>query len=241
MTDFNQSNWAKAEFSKQYVENADIYIVERRRMFDILKSFYRHYLADRPDCRMLDIGCGDGIVTSEILKTRSSITAVLIDASENMLSQARERLKGYQSIDFLKSSFQETIRNNIISDQEFDFIVSSMAIHHLATDEKKSLFKGIYRWLRSGGYFVNIDVVLAPSESLDKWYMKAWQEWMDEKKISMGIEDDPSQNIVQRYKNNDDNNPDTLDGQINALKEIGFKDVDCFYKYGIFTMFGGKK
>ena len=186
-------------------------------------------------------GSGDGVVTSELLKTGSSITAMLIDGSENMLSQARARLKGYQSTDFLKASFQDIIRNNIISGQEFDFIVSSMAIHHLGMDEKNSLFKGIYSWLRSGGYFVNIDVVLAPSESLDKWYMEAWREWMDEKKISLGIENDPSLNIIQRYKRNEDNKPDTLDSQINALKEIGFKDVDCFYKYGIFTMYGGKK
>ena len=55
MTDFNRSNWAKEEFSKQYVENADIYIVERRRMFDILKSFYRHFLDDRTDAEFCDL------------------------------------------------------------------------------------------------------------------------------------------------------------------------------------------
>jgi tRNA (cmo5U34)-methyltransferase len=35
--------------------------------------------------------------------------------------------------------------------------------------------------------------------------------------------------------------PDTLAAQLNALQTIGFEDVDCFYKYGIFTMYGGKK
>jgi len=34
---------------------------------------------------------------------------------------------------------------------------------------------------------------------------------------------------------------DTLTDQLNALNEIGFKDMDCFYKYGIFAMYGGKK
>lgn len=46
---------------------------------------------------------------------------------------------------------------------------------------------------------------------------------------------------MRRYKDNKDNKPDTLDNQINALKEVGFKEVDCFYKYGVFTMYGGKK
>jgi tRNA (cmo5U34)-methyltransferase len=37
------------------------------------------------------------------------------------------------------------------------------------------------------------------------------------------------------------NKPDTLKNQMDTLREIGFKDVDCFYKYGIFSMFGGRK
>ncbi|MBI1810495.1 MAG: hypothetical protein HY035_09030 [Nitrospirae bacterium] len=46
---------------------------------------------------------------------------------------------------------------------------------------------------------------------------------------------------MRRYKDNKDNKPDTLGNQLGALKKIGFKEVDCFYKYGIFTMYGGKK
>ncbi len=32
MTNFNESRWAKPEFSKEYRDNADIYIVESRKM-----------------------------------------------------------------------------------------------------------------------------------------------------------------------------------------------------------------
>ena len=35
--------------------------------------------------------------------------------------------------------------------------------------------------------------------------------------------------------------PFKLDEVKEALQEIGFKNVDCFYKYGIFTIFGGKR
>jgi tRNA (cmo5U34)-methyltransferase len=36
-----------------------------------------------------------------------------------------------------------------------------------------------------------------------------------------------------------ENKPDTPNVQLNALRTIGFKDVDCYYQYGIFTMYGG--
>ena len=88
---------------------------------------------------------------------------------------------------------------------------------------------------------MNIDVVLAPTDPLDIWYMELWQEWMDEKKALLEIKGEPSTDIVKRYKDLEENKPNTLNAQLNAMKEIGFKDVDCFYKYGIFTIFGGKK
>ncbi len=34
----------------------------------------------------------------------------------------------------------------------------------------------IYAHLKTDGYFLNIDVMLAPTEALDGWYMKLWQD-----------------------------------------------------------------
>jgi tRNA (cmo5U34)-methyltransferase len=47
--------------------------------------------------------------------------------------------------------------------------------------------------------------------------------------------------IPDKYKANPDNIPDTLESQLEVLKDIGFEDVDCYCKYGIFSMFGGSK
>ena len=88
---------------------------------------------------------------------------------------------------------------------------------------------------------MNIDCILAPTETLEQWYLALWNEWIDEKKKAAGIEGNYFDDIIRRYKDNKDNKPDTLDDQLNALKVIGFRDVDCFYKYGIFVMYGGRK
>jgi tRNA (cmo5U34)-methyltransferase len=125
--------------------------------------------------------------------------------------------------------------------QGFDFAVSSLAIHHLRMDEKRRLFERIYSVLNPGGFFVNIDVVLSPSDVLDGWYMSLWKEWITERKFALGLKGDYYEDIVWRYKDNKDNKPDTLDDQLNALKTVGYKDVDCLYKYGIFTMYSGRK
>ena len=93
MTEFNKSNWSRAEFAQEYRENADIYIVERRRLLEILKSFYRHFLANKERKNILDLGCGDGIITHKLLEIDESMVATLIDGSEEIgRASCRERV-----------------------------------------------------------------------------------------------------------------------------------------------------
>lgn len=240
MTDFYRTNWAKSEFSKHYRENADIFIVERGRMLAILQSFYLHFVKKDKNTSLLDLGCGDGIVTAAIAETDASVSATLIDGSEEMLTKARERLKGFLNAKYICATFQDLLGGRILTDS-FDISASSLAIHHLTMEEKAALFKTIYSHLNAGGYIVNIDVVLAPDENLEQWYLRLWREWMDEKRILLGIEDDRFSGIIDRYKELEENKPDRLEDQLRALKVCGFKEIDCYYKYGIFTMFGGRK
>lgn len=240
MTEFNKSQWTKPEFTQQYRDSADVYIVERRRLLESLKSFYGHLIGNKPNSNILDLGCGDGIVIYELLRVDNSIGATLIDGSEDMLNKAKDRLKDFKNVHYIRASFQE-ILNNSIPLQMYDFIVSSLAIHHLTMEEKTALFKTIYAHLNIDAYFLNIDVILAPSVALEQWYLLLWKQWIAERKSFLGIEGNQYDDIIRRYKDNTDNKPDTLGAQLKALQTIGFKDVDCFYKYGIFTMYGGRK
>lgn len=209
-------------------------------MFAIARSFADCFMPPAGGKRMLDLGCGDGILTEELLRLDHSLSVTLVDGSEDMLLKAKERLKRHKEPHFIKASFQELLSGNIIS-PGFDLVVSSMAIHHLATDEKSALFGLIHRWLDEGGCFINLDVVLAPTDTLDSWYMKLWADWMDEKRAAMRFEGEDTWDVIRRYKSTGDNKPDLLETQLEALRASGFKEVDCYYKYGIFTIYGGRK
>ena len=240
MTEFNNTRWADKEFAEQYIDNAEIYILERQRMFGIMRSCIRHFLSGKKDIRVLDLGCGDGIVTSNVLDVDNSISATLVDASAEMLEKAKERFKGIRNIDYVKATFQEIVEN-ALPEKGYDVVVSSMAIHHLNMDEKQNFFAAISRHMRSGGHFINIDVVLPPSGPLDEWYMKLWEEWMDEKRAELKAFDEPSGDVIVRYKKGRENQPDTIEYQLDVLRSAGFTDVDCYYKYGIFVVYGGTK
>lgn len=240
MSDFEKSSWGDSGFGQEYREKADIYVIERRRLFSILKSFYRHFLPGEKGKRVLDLGAGDGVITRELLDVDPSLRPTLIDGSAEMLATAAERLENVEDITYLQATFQD-LTGGMELPGGYHFIVSSLAIHHLEADDKRKLYELAYDLLVPDGLFMNIDLVRAPKDAVEEWYMSLWREWIDERKASLGFEGDIFGEIIRRYKDNEDNRLDTLDDQLSMLIGAGFRDVDCYYKYGIFTIFGGRK
>ena len=83
------------------------------------------------------------------------------------------------------------------------------------------------------------DVIAPMSDWIESWYLRLWREWIDQypdKTASAGMDV-----IPEKYKESPDDFPDTLETHLDILKETGFKNVDCFLKYGIFALFGGFK
>jgi len=241
MDTFHQSAWADEEFSKNYLEKADIYIPERRKMIGTMSSLFDYFYHDKRGSYVLDLGCGDGVLTEALLAKQDSLIATLVDGSRTMLQKARERLKSHPQLSFVQASFQDILTGRA-SLENYDFCVSSMAIHHLDMKEKAALFKYIAGHLKSNGRFVNIDVVLPASEELEEWYFSHWREWMQKMFGQINVKDEVPEDIIRRYKDPASmNRPDTLADQLEALKDAGLSEVDCYYKNGIFTVFGGKK
>jgi tRNA (cmo5U34)-methyltransferase len=207
MTSFNDSNWSDSRFSKEYRYQADGYVPERRKLIEIAQSLYRYFIrSDRPR-RILDLGCGDGMMVQELLTVDDSIDAILVDGSSAMLEAADKRLAHFEKTHFVKASFQDLLIQDPLKDT-FCFVVSSLAIHHLVMAQKVDLFNYIHRHLDRAGLFLNIDVVLSPTDELEDCYLTLWQEWIDAHAAD-------SKNaallpIPKKYKDNSDNTPDPL-------------------------------
>lgn len=241
MTDFRQSAWADNRFAENYLDKADIYVVERRKMFWFVSSLFSHFIERREGIKLLELGCGDAALTEELLKNNKGISVTLLDGGEGMLQKAKEKLKEYRNTTFIQATFQDLL-NGKVKLETYDFCVSSMAIHHLDMNEKASLFRLIESWLKPGGYFVDVDVVLAPSKELEEWYFAIWKDWLGHMMKQYNVHDEVPEDLIRRYQDPSSmNRPDTIADQLRALETAGFVDVDCYFKNGIFVVFGGKK
>lgn len=238
MSKFEKSQWADSKFSQNYRDEANVYLPFRSQLIGITKSFYNHFISQDTEARILDRGCGEGLFIQELLKSFSPAKIVLVDGSVKMLEAARDRLGNRMNVSFILATFQTLVTNDPL-EENFDFIYSSLALHHLPFEEKRNLFAYIHKHLSPGGYFVHYDVVVPPTEKLETWYLSLWRQWIQGRQAKDRGEE--LLGIPDQYKANPDNIPDTLESQLEVLKDVGFEDVDCYFKYGIFSLFGGSK
>lgn len=233
--------WDNKEFVDFYTNSANVIMLERQRTIRILLEIVAFHFPSLSGLNILDLGCGDGIITKYIYNKSPNNNFYLVDASEEMLNKAKENLNN-SNISYRHLTFEDYCESQS-EDCKYDLVLSANAIHHLDFIQKTALFTNIYKELKTGGLFLNIDPVHPSSAHSEEIQFEIWRNWMNETLEKNGNENEIGKfdNIPSVYKNNLENKPSGLWDQLQTLSKCGFRDVDCFYKYSIFAVFGGTK
>lgn len=155
--------------------------------------------------RFIDLGTGDGRLLAAVRERHPGATAVGLDASEPMLAQAAQRFGGDPLVELRKHDLNVPFGDV----GPADAVVSGLAIHHLEDDRKREVFGEIHALLTPGGVFANLDLVSAASSRLHERFRREIGR----------VEDDPSDRLAG------------LSEQLGWLREAGFGEVDCHFKW----------
>jgi len=101
--------------------------------------------------KVLDLGCGTGNITKEVKKRYPQAHVTCVDLAENMIEIAQYKLAEYEDIEYHVAD----LRDFQYGEDNYDLIISSLAMHHLQTDEEKIvIYQKIYDALTNGGVFL---------------------------------------------------------------------------------------
>ena len=245
MSGFEASGWSQAEYAAQYRDQADHYIPARATMLEVVSSFYRHVVRGTAEARrteqvrVLDLGCGDGILAERLVIVDPEIEVTLTDGSRDMLAAARVRLRGRRVSEFCQVTFEEIIDGGFRR-KPFDLIASAFAIHHLDLAGKGALFQRLYDLLAPGAYFVNVDVALNDEPAYTEWYYRLWREWIVDHERTLSAEQSYA-HVPEEARAKPENHYDPLQAQLEALHSAGYERIDCHYRYGPFAVYGGRR
>jgi tRNA (cmo5U34)-methyltransferase len=169
---------------------------------------------------VLDLGAGTGLFSKHILEKYPNARFLLYDVADKMLGIARERFRTFpRQFEFHIGDYR-----TLQVAHEYDLLVSSLSIHHLADEEKQDLFRAIFGVLRRPGVFINVDQIRGETEYLRDLY---WTHWLAQVRRNVSSEKKIQESIDRRTKYDRDAR---MSDQLRGLSEAGFGNVDCVYK-----------
>lgn len=179
--------------------------------------------------RVLDLGAGTGALSEAILEQTAAATVELLDLDEEMLDQARVRLKRFgERVRYRRRSFLDPL-------PECDAAAASLALHHVPLmTEKTQLYERILGALMPGGVLVNADVTMPACEPRRSEDYAKWAAHL----VSCGIGKDRAYQHFGEWAGEDTYFP--LEMELEAMTEAGF-DAACAWRDIPNTLIIGRK
>ena len=206
------NRWVDPAWARRYLGERDS-IPHRAEGYEVLLE-----LVPEADGRVLDLGTGDGLTLGLLLDGGRAAQGVGVDFSTEMLGRARRRFAGDDRAEIVEHNLDEPLPETL---GRFDLVVSSFAIHHCVPDRQRALYGEVFALLEPDGWFFNLEHVASPTPAMHEAFLHAIGK--------TPAEDDPSNQLV------------AVDTQLGWLRDLGFADVDCYWKWRELALLAGAK
>ncbi len=203
--------WTSAEHALEYLRRADT-IPHRVEGEAALLEFLPPGTQD-----VLDLGSGGGRLLALARAARPRARLVAMDISPTMLEVLGKRFAGDDRVRIMAHDFA----NPLPPLGRVDCVISSCAIHHVADERKRTLYAEVFDLLEPGGVLCNLEHVSSPTPPLHLEFLR---------QLGLSPEtEDPSNKLLD------------VETQLQWLREIGFAEVDCHWKWRELALLAGVK
>ena len=232
--------------STTFLDLGEIFVPGRTEQMQALLQL----IPARPDevFTIVELAAGGGILAETILKHFPACHYVALDGSATMRTQMAQRLAAYQDrLTILPFLLEEQVWRDALP-SPLRCVVSSLCVHHLDDEEKRTLFRDMFARIEPGGVLLLADVIRPATLQVAALFAQQYDDIV--RTQSMTIRGDLSgfdqfQELEWNYFLYDYNNPNSYDkpsqlsDQLRWLHEIGYKHVDCFWMQAGHAVYGG--
>lgn len=242
MPNHDDTVWQNETIAERYLKGMRAAIPGARVQFEVLDLLLRH--ANRSIQRVLDLGCGDGILGHFILNRYPVEQAVCIDFSAAMLDAARRRLADYKHATILKCDYGDPAWVESVAEFiPFDAVVSGYSIHHQPDARKREIYAEIFGLLAPGGVFVNIEHVAPESELGGRFFE---EHFIDNLHAIEQAQTGPRtrEQLAVEFRGNEAAQANILapvEPQLDWLRQIGYANVVCPFRLHELAILAGYK
>jgi tRNA (cmo5U34)-methyltransferase len=236
----NGPEWSEAD-SRIYRELAAIAVPRRDEQIAALLTL-APFATDEP-FQIVELGCGEGRLGMALLSLFPQARYLGLDGSDSMRREAGERLRRFgervrvEAFDLASAEWLERTRGA-------DLVVSSLVVHHLTSDGKRSLFRALQERLPKRGALLLADLVEPLRAEARTLFAGGWEQAVGEAAGGRADGEELRRRFTAeqwnyyRYPDPVDR-PSGLFEQLLWLREAGFAVVDCFWMQAGHAVYGG--
>ena len=183
-----------------------------------------------------DLGCSTGNIISSLSKLNLSnyIEIYGVDREEHMLKIAETKLKKLKVKKNIKISF---IKEDVLklSLKQNNLTICSLLFPFLKKKDQIILLKKVYKSLEPGGAIIILDKIKSNNVDFENMFGQLYVDFKKNKKIK-------NKDIIKKTKSlRSIHTLKTYKETLDMLKNVGFKDVENFFKFINFSGFIGIK
>lgn len=198
----------------------------------------------------LDLACGPGAISQRLLRRFPEARCIAVDLDPFLLALGKGALGDMQGrLRWVEADLNEPAWIDILGDTPVDAVLSTTALHWLSGDALARVYHQLAQRLRPGGVFLNGDNMrFAPhletfnrlAETYKKHIYTAsfggqdsedWEQWWLAAKAEVAFTDLLAAREARFAKRQRDWINASLDFQIGALQEAGFREVSTIWQH----------
>lgn len=198
-------------------------------MRDLTNRLINH--SAKSNTNILDLGCSTGGAIKNSVDKLKDNHFICLEVSDPMRKQAVENFKDNENVTVQSND----IVSNFPSIDNVSVITSILTIQFTPIEHRQNILKSIYSTLNDGGTFLFVEKILGTNADMDNLLVNTYYDI----KMNNGY---TQENIKIKRK--------SLEGvlvpvqhswNIEMLKNAGFKEIECYWRYLNFVGYIAKK
>lgn len=216
-----KANW---KFDKEIVNIFDSHVRKSVPLYDnfhnIIGDLSEWFVEDNTN--VYDIGASTGIGLNNLIShhINKKVNYIGVDSSAEMLKKARNNLKNCNV-----TLINGDITNSDIEIYNASFITSILTLQFIPRRKRIQVIKKAYKGLNKGGALVIVEKVIGNNARFDEMFIELYHDF----KLSNGLSE--KEVFAKSKAIRGVMSPNTMQENIDILKEAGFKDIDIFFKW----------
>jgi tRNA (cmo5U34)-methyltransferase len=191
-----------------------------------------HYIPE--ECkpkRILDLGCGTGNLTDQVLKHYPEAEIDALDLSKDILKESQKRFMAQPNVRFIQADFREMH----LAPGSYDLILSTIAIHHIPDEDKTILYRDIFQALKPGGLFIFADQTRGINDEIYQKHISRWKE----EAFKLGSTQENWDMWMEHQNAHDYHTP--VSWHLKQLEHAGFSELDVIWKNIMWAIIWARK